>query len=60
MNFFDREFKDHLRRRNRGRRISNIEIEKIVNKDFGDWFPHRVCIIYTKKLTFTFQNMLTH
>jgi len=40
-----REFKDHFRRRSRGRRISNTKIEKMVNKDFINWFPQRVCKI---------------
>ncbi|XP_068498546.1 uncharacterized protein [Phaseolus vulgaris] len=39
---FIQEFKSHLRRRFRGRRISNVEIERIVNKDFMNWFPQRI------------------
>nr|XP_007140984.1 hypothetical protein PHAVU_008G157400g [Phaseolus vulgaris]ESW12978.1 hypothetical protein PHAVU_008G157400g [Phaseolus vulgaris] len=36
------EFRQHLRRRSRGRRIPNTELEKIVNKDFMNWFPQRI------------------
>jgi len=45
LTYYIREFKDHLRRQSRRRRIANTEIEKIVNKDFMNWFPRRVCII---------------
>ncbi|XP_016168164.1 uncharacterized protein LOC107610655 [Arachis ipaensis] len=33
------DFKDFVRRRSKGRRPSNVEIEKRVNKDFVTWFP---------------------
>ncbi|XP_025622948.1 uncharacterized protein [Arachis hypogaea] len=33
------DFKDFIRRRSKGRRPSNVEIEKRVNKDFFTWFP---------------------
>nr|XP_025695093.1 uncharacterized protein LOC112796725 [Arachis hypogaea] len=33
------DFKDFIRRRSKGRRPSNVEIEKRVNKDFVTWFP---------------------
>lgn len=36
------EFKDYLWRRSKGRRPTTTEIEKIVNKDFMDWFPRRI------------------
>jgi len=39
-------FNDHLQRRYKGRRISNTKLEKIVNKDFINWFPQRVGGIY--------------
>nr|XP_025695158.1 uncharacterized protein LOC112796764 [Arachis hypogaea] len=36
------DFKDFVRKRSKGRRPSNVEIEKRVNKDFVTWFPAQV------------------
>ncbi|XP_072084399.1 uncharacterized protein [Arachis hypogaea] len=36
---FEFDFKDFVRRRSKGRKPSNVKIEKRVNKDFVTWFP---------------------
>ncbi|KAH0669882.1 hypothetical protein KY285_024019 [Solanum tuberosum] len=39
---FIAEFKDHIRSWWKGRKPSSTDIEKIVNKDFIDWFPRKI------------------
>ncbi|KAK7281307.1 hypothetical protein RIF29_09160 [Crotalaria pallida] len=36
------EFKDHVRRRSKGRKPTATQLEKIVSKDFIDWFPRKI------------------
>ncbi|XP_059290366.1 uncharacterized protein LOC132043916 [Lycium ferocissimum] len=39
---FINEFKDFVWRRWNGRKPTSTQMEKIVNKDFGDWFPLKI------------------
>ncbi|XP_070010123.1 uncharacterized protein [Nicotiana sylvestris] len=39
---FINEFKAYVRKQWKGRKPSNTEIEKIVSKDFIDWFPRKI------------------
>ncbi|KAK7258276.1 hypothetical protein RIF29_23847 [Crotalaria pallida] len=36
------EFKDHVRRRSKGRKPTATQLQKIVNKEFIDWFPRKI------------------
>ncbi|KAH0713018.1 hypothetical protein KY289_008977 [Solanum tuberosum] len=36
------EFRQHIKRSTRGRRVSTTEVEKRVSKEFPDWFPKRI------------------